>query len=377
MRTGLTPQQEADRLVFKDFVEREIIPYADDFDRTENVPSTLMQKLATQGYLGANLPAVNGGRGMDAIVLGLLNEEIGRGCSSVRSLLTVHHMVALAILRWGNGEQKQQWLPRLASGQAIAAFGLSEPNVGSDAGNIETSAARAGDDYVLNGTKKWISFGQVADLYLIFAQCEEKPTAFLVTRTTPGLSVKAIGGLLGVRASMLAELQLEDCRIPQENLIGKVGVGFSHVATTALDYGRYSVAWGCVGIARACLEACIRHTSERRQFGSLLKDHQLIKRLMSNMTTNLRAARLLCLSAGQLREAGDPDALVETLIAKYFASRTAMEAAGNAVQIHGAQGCTDQSPVSRYFRDAKIMEIIEGSNEIQQLSIAAYAHLGL
>jgi alkylation response protein AidB-like acyl-CoA dehydrogenase len=186
-----------------------------------------------------------------------------------------------------------------------------------------------------------------------------------------------MAGLLGVRASMLAELRLGDCRIPQENLVGKVGVGFSHVAAAALDYGRYSVAWGCVGIARACLEACLQHTSKRRQFGSLLKDHQLIRRMLSNMMTNLRAARLLCLRAGQLREDGDPDALVETLVAKYFASRAAMEAAHDAVQIHGALGCSDESPVSRYFRDAKIMEIIEGSNEIQQLTIAEYEHLGL
>lgn len=377
MRTALTPQQEAARLTFSEFVEREIIPYADEFDRAERIPSTLIQKLAKQGYLGANLPKESGGGGMDAIVLGLLNEEIGRGCSSVRSLLTVHHMVAQAILRWGTGEQKQRWLAQLASGQIIAAFGLSEPNVGSDAGKVETSATLDSDGYVLNGVKKWISFGQVADLYLIFAQCDEKLCAFLVPRTAPGLSIRAIGGLLGVRASMLAELRLGDCRIPKENLIGKVGVGFSHVATAALDYGRYSVAWGCVGIARACLEACIQHTSERRQFGSLLKDHQLIRRMVSDMMTNLRAARLLCLNAGQLREAGDPEALVETLIAKYFASRTAMCAARDAVQIHGALGCSDESPVSRYFRDAKIMEIIEGSNEIQQLTIANYAHLGL
>jgi alkylation response protein AidB-like acyl-CoA dehydrogenase len=165
--------------------------------------------------------------------------------------------------------------------------------------------------------------------------------------------------------------------VPAENLVGRAGFGLSHVAASALDYGRYSVAWGCVGLLRACLEASVRHAHERRQFGSLLKDHQLIRRMLTDMMTDARAARLLCLRAGNLKDAGDPSASVETLVAKYFAARAAMRAAGDAVQIHGAVGCSAESPVSRYFRDAKVMEIIEGSNEIQQLTIADYAHLGL
>jgi glutaryl-CoA dehydrogenase (non-decarboxylating) len=372
MRTELTPEEEASRLGFREFVESEIKPHAGEFDRAEKVPPQLIQKLARQGYLGAGLPPESGGRHMAAVTIGLLNEEIGRGCSSVRSMLTVHHMVSQATLKWGTAEQRQLWLPRFADGQVIAAFALSEPNVGSDAGHIETSATLEGDSYVLNGEKKWITSGQVADLFLIFAQCEGKPCSFLVPRSSAGLSVKAISGMLGVRASMLAELRLESCRVPVENLLGKVGFGFSHVAASGLDYGRYSVAWGCVGIAQACLEECLQYAGERRQFGKPLKDHQLIRRMITNMMTSLRASRLLCLHAGHLRESGAPDAIVETLIAKYFASRAAMKAATDAVQIHGALGCSEQSPVSRYFRDAKIMEIIEGSTEIQQLTIAEY-----
>ena len=372
MRTALTSEEETSRLVFRAFVESEIRPHAGDFDRSEKIPPALIQKLAQQGYLGAGVPPELGGQGMDPVTLGLLHEEIGRGCSSVRSLLTVHHMVAQGILRWGTAGQKQFWIPRLASGQMIAAFALSEPNAGSDAGHVETSATLDSDSYILNGEKKWITFGQVADLFLIFAQCEGEPSSFLLPRTSPGLSVEAIHGMLGVRASMLAKLRLEDCRVAKENLVGRVGFGFSHVAASALDYGRYSVAWGCVGIAQACLEECLEHTGERKQFGKLLKDHQLIRRMISNIVTNLRAARLLCLHAGHLRESGSPDAIVETLIAKYFASGAAMKAAKDAVQIHGALGCSEESPVARYFRDAKIMEIIEGSNEIQQLTIAEY-----
>jgi hypothetical protein len=377
MSTGLTPQQEADRLAFREFVEGEVAPRADEFDRAEGIPPELIQKLAARGYLGAAVPEGYGGRGMDAVTLGLLNEEVGRGCSSVRSLLTVHHMVSLAVLRWGTDAQRRGRLPRLAGGESVAAFALTEPNAGSDARQIETAATRDGDAYVLEGEKKWISFGQVADLFLVFARCEGGPAAFLVPRDAEGLTVKATGGLLGTRASMLAELRLGNCRVPAENLVGREGFALSHVAASALDYGRYSVAWGCAGLLRACLEASVRHANERNQFGSLLKDHQLIRRMITDMMTDVRAARLLCLRAGQLKDAGDPSAPVETLVAKYFAARAAMRAASDAVQIHGAVGCSAESSVSRYFRDAKVMEIIEGSNEIQQLAIADYGHLGL
>lgn len=334
----------------------------------------MIEGLAQRGYLGALLPEGVGGAGMDMVTFGLLNEEVGRACSSVRSLLTVHSMVSRALLKWGSREQKERWLPRLASGRTIAAFALTEPEVGSDAQSIQTTAAAAGEAYVLDGRKKWVSFGQVAGLFLVFARSEGGPAAFLVERESPGLAARPLSGALGVRASMLAELHLSECRVPRQNLLGGVGAGISHVASAALDYGRYSVAWGCVGITQACLEACLRYTGERKQFGVYLKEHQLVQRMIARMATGVKAARLLCWRAGSLKEAGDPQSIIETSVAKYFASTTAGRAAGDAVQIHGANGCGGEYPVQRYLRDAKVMEIIEGSTQIQELTIARHSY---
>lgn len=376
MDLGLTPEHEQRRQAFREFAEQEIKHHANEYDRREQLPADLIQKLSNQKFFGASLPTDRGGSGLDAISYGLLHEEIGKACSSVRSLLTVHQMVAHAILRWGSHQERSHWLPQLAEGQTIAAFALSESNVGSDAEHIETTATLAGDHYVINGLKKWITGGQLAGLFLVFANCEGKPTAFLVEKDSPGLLIEPVSGVLGMRASMLATLVLNDCHIPQENVLGKPGFGFSHVATAALQEGRYSVAWGCVGIAQACLEASLQYTSERKQFGSLLKDHQLIRRMISDMITNVKAARLLCLQAGFSKDQGAQSAFVDTMTAKYFAARVAARSATDAVQIHGANGCSEDYPVARYFRDAKIMEIIEGSNEIQQLKIAEYAYNG-
>jgi glutaryl-CoA dehydrogenase (non-decarboxylating) len=333
--------------------------------------------MAQQGYLGAVLPKEVGGAGMDMITFGLLNEEIARGCSSLRSLLTVHSMVARTLLKWGSKEQKR-WLAPLASGAAFAAFALTEPEVGSDAQNIATRATPLADSFVLDGQKKWITGGQIADVFLIFAQCEAKPAAFLVERGHPGLHIEPIQGMLGTRASMLAELHLNECRIPKENLVGRIGFGISPLAASALDYGRYSVAWGCVGIAQACQEACLKYTSERKQFGVYLKEHQLIQRLITGMIVNVKAARLLCYQAGFLKDKGDPQSVMETFIAKYFSARMVTRVAADAVQIHGANGCSGDYAVQRFLRDATIMEIIEGATQVQEIAIArnAYQELG-
>jgi glutaryl-CoA dehydrogenase (non-decarboxylating) len=374
MQIDLTLQQKSDQAEFREFIESNVIPHADQFDQQERMPLELIQKTAALGYLGATLPKEVGGRGMDSITFGLLNEEMGRGCSSLRSLLTVHCMSSQAVLRWGNKPLKEKFLPRMAAGEIITAFALTEPDVGSDARNVKTQAFDSGDHYILSGTKKWITFGQIADLFLVFAQLSDKPAAFLVERNTPGLSIKPITGMLGVRASMLAELNFEQCRVPKENLVGRAGFGFSHVASTALDQGRFSVACGCVGIGQACLEASIRYSRARVQFGAHIKDFQLIQAMITEMIANVKAARLLCYQAGSMRDAGDPRAIMETSIAKYFASRMATRAAGDAVQIHGANGCSNNYPVERYLRDAKIMEIIEGSTQMQQITIAQYGY---
>lgn len=374
MKTHFTEEQKNAQTNFRDFTRAEIIPYADQFDREEQTPRSVIEKMAHQGFLGAILSPEWGGLGLDMVTLGILHEEIGYGCSSLRSLLTVHSMVSFAIQKWGSKQLRARWLPLLASGQRIAAFALSEPGVGSDAKSIETTAVPRGDQYLLNGRKKWITYGQIADVFLLFAQVEGKVSAFLIERDTQGFSTIPISGMLGTRASMLAELHLQDCLVPKENLVGGLGFGLASIATSALDIGRYSVACGSVGIAQAALNASLAFTSTRKQSGVLLKEHQLIRQMITDMITNVKAARLLCNHAGYLKDIGDPGTLMETFIAKYFASTAAAKAANDAVQIHGALGCSSEYAVQRYLRDTKVMEIIEGSTQIQQITIASYGY---
>jgi alkylation response protein AidB-like acyl-CoA dehydrogenase len=369
-----TPQQQERQQAFKSFVSKTVLPHADTYDREEYTPPTLIREIAQEGYLGALIPKQWHGLEMDMITFGLLNEELGRGCSSLRSLLTVHSMVAHAILRWGSKQQKEHWLPKLATGEVVGAFGLSEPNVGSDARSIETKAELRGDTYILNGVKKWTTYGQIADLFLIFARCDDQISAFLVARDTPGLVVQPLHGMLGTRASMLAELHLSDCHIAKEMLVGGRGFGLASVAQSSLDIGRYSVAWGCVGLAQRCLELSLEYASTRKQFGVYLREHQLVQQMLADMITQIKAARLLCLQAGHSKTIGTPETIMETWIAKYFASTTATKVANNAVQIHGANGCSADYSVQRYLRDARIMEIIEGSTQIQQITIAQYGY---
>ncbi len=372
MRLELSEPQKEARRRFRDFVRERIAPEADRWDREERVPRAVIDDLRRRGYLGAPLPEAAGGGAMDAITYGLLSEEIARGCSSVRSLLTVHDMVSLAVWRWGSRSLKAELLPRMARAELLCALALSEPGVGSDAASVETEARRDQEHYLLTGRKKWITFGQIADLFLVFARCDGQVAAFLVDADSPGLARRPIRGVMGTRASLLAELELAGCRVPAGRLVGRVGFGFSHVAATALDHGRYSVAWGSVGIAQACLDACLGYTAERRQGGAYLNQHQLVQRKLTEMIANTRAARLLCYRAGYLRQIGDPGAATETMIAKYFASRTATRAANDAVQLHGARGLSEETSVARYLRDAKVMEIIEGSTQIQQIAIARF-----
>lgn len=370
MKIELTPEQLELQGQFRKFVDKEIAPIAEQNDREERLPEDLLKKIADQGYLGSMLPVEYGGKGWDMITIGLLNEEFGRGCSASRSLLTVHGMAALGIERWGTPEQRNYWLPKMAAGEIIGAFALTEPNVGSDAKNIEATAAIDGDYFVLNGQKKWITMGQIADIFLLFAKCEGKPTAFIVEKNSPGFSFKPIKGLTGVRASMLAELKLENCRIPKENLVGSIETGFSHVALSCLNYGRYTIAFGCVGLGQACLEKSVQYTRNRKQFGTLLKDNQLIQKMITEMVVNIKAARQLCYQAGYLKDTGDPDYIMETWVAKYFASKMINQVAGDAVQIHGANGFSREYDVERYFRDSKVNEVIEGTSQMHETLIA-------
>jgi alkylation response protein AidB-like acyl-CoA dehydrogenase len=370
MRIELSSAQREARLRFRQFVREHIAPHAGTWDREERVPPELIERLRENGYLGAPLPVDAGGGGLDAITYGLLTEELARGCSSVRSLLTVHDMVALAVWRWGSRELKAKVGTAAAQGELLCALALTEPDVGSDAAGVQTEARAEGDGYVLNGRKKWITYGQIADLFLTLVRCDGKLTAFLVPASAKGFTRRPLRGIVGTRASLLAELEFADCFVPASQLVGRIGFGLSHVVGAALDHGRYSVAWGAVGIAQACLDACLEYTSSRRQFGVELSQHQLVQRKLTNMITDTRAARLLCYRAGYLRQVGDPGAASETLVAKYFASKAAVRAANDAVQLHGANGLTEDYPVARYLRDARVTEIIEGSTQIQQINIA-------
>lgn len=373
MKIELTEKQLSYQEEFKKFVNEEIVPYAAENDIEERVHPIIIKKVSAQGYLGSMIPKDYGGMGLDMITLGLLNEETGRGCSSVRSLLTVHGMVALGINRWGTLQQKKEWLPKLAKGEVIAAFGLTEPNVGSDAKSIESTAIQDGDFYILNGYKKWTTMGQIADIFLIFAKYKGEATAFLMDRNTPGLSINPIKGLLGARASMIAELHMDNCKIPKENIIGRRGMGLTHVALPCLDYGRYTIAWGCVGLAQACLNDSIAYARKRKQFKKTLRNNQLIQKMITEMVVNIKASRLLCLNAGYLKEVGDPSSIMEIWNAKYFASIMVNEVSSKAVQIFGANGCYQKYPIERYYRDSRINEIIEGTTQMHEQLIAVNA----
>jgi alkylation response protein AidB-like acyl-CoA dehydrogenase len=371
----LTEQQKKYQNAFREFVNDEIIPNAYQYDNDERLPDELIVKLARQGYLGAILPEKYGGRAMDYITYGLLNEELGRGCASVRSFVMMQNMVSQTLHKWGNDEQKERWLAKIASGETIAAFALTEPETGSDAEHIVTSLTDADNStFIVSGHKKWITLGQIADLFLVFGKKQGMLCAFLMEKDIPGLTHTPTVGMLGMRASMLAELHFDNCVIPQVNLVSKAGFGFVTVGITALNIGRYSIAWGCTGIGQACLEACINHTRTRKQFGDYLKNHQLIQKMIAEMTVNLKAARMLCFQAGQMQESGEQNAIMEIMIAKYFTSKMAFNIANDAVQIHGAIGCSSDSAVQRHLRDAKIMEIIEGTSQIHQIKIAEYAY---
>lgn len=372
-----TARQEEPRAAFRSFAQAEILPRAAEIDRDQRFPEDLLRRIAKQGYLAPWLPRESGGQGMDFVTYGVLTEEVGRACSSARSLLTCHGMVTQAIARWGSEAQKRSLLPLLAAGQRIAAFALTEPTVGSDAASPQSTAVTAGDRLLLNGEKSWVTFGQRADLFLVLARYEGETSAFLVDRDSPGLTVSPVDGLLGTRGAMLANLRFEDCLVPKKNIVGKPGFGFSMVASEALNHGRYSVACGCVGLLRACLEASVAYTATRRQFETEIREHQLVRQKITDMMVNLRCAELLCRHAGELKDQRDSRAIAETMMAKYYASTSAVRAAGDAVQLHGANGVSDRYPVARYYRDAKIMEIIEGSTQILQTIIAEFAYTDL
>lgn len=355
---------------FSEFSKNKISPFAKNNDIDEALDESIVKSMREEGYLGSMIPTEYGGKGFDSVTIGILNEEIGRVCSSTRSLLTVHGMVAIAINKWGTAAQREYWLPKLAQGELVGAFALTEPEAGSDANSIKSIAIEDGNNYIVSGEKKWITMGQIADVFLVFAKLKDKTTAFLIPKNTNGVTVKAMTNLLGVRGSMLAELKFDNCIIPKENIVGREGFGLSHVGLFSLDYGRYTIACGCVGLGQACLDESLDYAKERIQFKAPLGNHQLVQKMIAEMTVSIRAARLLCYNAGKLRDDGEPDSIMETWCAKYFASKMVNDVSSKAVQIFGAKGLSKEYPVERYFRDARVNEIIEGSSQIHESLIA-------
>ncbi|MCK5059291.1 MAG: acyl-CoA dehydrogenase family protein [Candidatus Aminicenantes bacterium] len=357
----------------KEFAANEIRPFAAEFEEKEAIPRELIDRMAKKGYLAACFPEEWGGLGLDPLYYGLFTEEIGKACSSTRGLLTVHtSLVGETLVRWGNREQKERWLPQMASGEKIACFALTEPLVGTDAGSVQTSYREEGNQYIITGSKKWITCGNIADLFLVIANGEKGITAFIVERELAGITTTPIKGLLAGRAAHIAEIEFKDVAVPRENVITKEGSGFSYVVNSALDNGRYSIAWGGIGIALEALEAMVTYSRKRSQFGKKIYSYQLIQGIIGDSVTKVHAGRALCLKAGRMRRDGDADAVMETTIAKYFTSKIAMEISIDAVQVHGGNGCYNRYPVERLFREAKILEIIEGTSQVQQEIISSF-----
>jgi alkylation response protein AidB-like acyl-CoA dehydrogenase len=369
----LTDEQRLVRETARDFTDNEIVERARENDRNEHFDLDLVQKIAQQGYLGAIVPRDYGGAGLDYLTYGLVVEEVGRGCSAMRTVISVQtSLVCSAILRWGSEEQKRSYLPKLCSGEWLGCFALTEPDTGSDAANQRTRARRTDSGWVLNGAKMFISLGNNAKVALVFAQTDPEKAhrglaCFLVDCDQPGFQPQPIHHKLGLRGSDTAAISLDDVEAPAEAVLGEVGDGFK-VAMTALDSGRYSVAAGCVGICQGCLDASVRYSKERQQFGRPIAGFQLVQEMLSDIAVETDAARMLVWRAGFLKDSGKPNT-TETSIAKLYATEAAIRCANTAIQVHGGSGYVDDYPVERYLRDVRVTTLYEGTSQIQKLII--------
>jgi alkylation response protein AidB-like acyl-CoA dehydrogenase len=369
----LSDEQRLIQETAREFVDREIAPRARENDRAARFDRELARRLGGMGYLGAPVPEEHGGRGLDYVSYGLIVEEVGRGDSSARTVVSVQtSLVCGSIERWGSEEQKRRWLPRLCSGEALGCFALTEPDAGSDPAAMRTRARQIDGGWRIGGQKMWISLGNVAEVALVFAQTDPEKrhggiACFLVPTSTPGFSTQEIHGKLGLRASDTASIGLDEVEVPDEALLGEVGDGFK-IAMTALDSGRYSVAAGCVGICEGCVQASVDYARERRQFGVPIASFQLVQEMIAEMVVRRDAARLLVRRAGILKDEGRPNT-AETSVAKLYATESAVECANLAIQVHGGSGFVDDYPVERYLRDARVTTLYEGTSQIQKLII--------
>jgi alkylation response protein AidB-like acyl-CoA dehydrogenase len=376
MDLSLTQEQEAFQALARDFLEKEAVPHRQQWDRDESVDLAIIPRMAEIGFFGLTIPEEYGGLGGDYVTYVLGMEELGRADSALRGIVSVSNgLVGKSILGFGTEEQKQEWLPGIATAEKLGCFGLTEPGTGSDAGNLTTRATRDADGYVLNGQKLFITNGTWADVALVFARTSDDGprgiTAFLVPTDTDGFEAREIKGKLGLRGQATAELFLSDVRLPESARLGEEGQGFK-IAMSSLDKGRVSVAAGCVGLVQACLESSVEYATSRTQFGREIAGFQLVQDMIADISLDADAARLLVWRAADLIDRGHADTSdfrVAASKAKLFASEAAVRAANHCIQVYGGAGYVDEYPAAKYLRDARVMTLYEGTSQIQKLLI--------
>ena len=377
MNFELTEEQQSVQKMVRKFVDKEIIPYIQEWDRNGEFQPSIMKRLADLQLMGVCIPEEYGGAGMDYNTLAIVCAELERGDTAYRTAVSVHTgLNSMTLLQWGNEEQKQKYLVPQAKGEKIGAFGLTEPDAGSDVAAMKSTARREGDYYILNGSKTWISLCDYADHFILFAKTDHDAahrgiTAFIVERTYPGISTNGFKGKLGIRAGNTGEVFFSDVKVPVENRLGEEGEGFK-IAMAALDNGRFTVAAGAVGLIEASLEASVKYCHERKTFGKEIGKHQLVQQMIAQMSSDLEISQLLVYKAGWLKNQGKRNTR-ETSLAKWIACNAAFEAANNAVQVHGAYGYSDEYPVERFLRNSKAPVIYEGTREVHTVMQAEYA----
>lgn len=358
----------------RNFAETELAPIAAEIDRTATFPRPVIEKMGQLSYFGLQVPKEFGGAALDSVSMAIVVEEISRVCAAIGLCVTVHNGVAVyPILQFANPEQKKKYLPKLASGEYIGAFSLTEANAGSDSASVETTAVKKNSEYILNGTKIFVTNGGVCDVALIFALTGFDPgkpqsSVFIVESNYAGFLRGELEDLCGMRANPVSSLFLEDCPIPERNLLGKIGDGMK-IGLATLDNGRIGIAAQALGIAQGAFEAAVKYAKERQQFKKPIASLQTIQNYIADMATEIAAARLLLYNACSLKDAGVPFGC-EASMAKLYCSTVASKVTSLAVQIHGGYGYSKEYDVERYFRDAKVTEIYEGTSEIQRLVIA-------
>jgi alkylation response protein AidB-like acyl-CoA dehydrogenase len=372
MDLTLSEEQQSFRELAREFLDKEAVPHRVQWDRDEAVDTSILPKMAEIGFFGLTIPEEYGGLGGDYLTYVLGMEELGRADSALRGIVSVSNgLVGKSILAAGTEEQKQQYLPGIADASILGCFGLTEPDTGSDAGNLTSRARRDGSDYVLNGQKLFITNGTWAQVALVFARTGgDGPrgiSAFLVPTGSPGFEAREIKGKLGLRGQATAELFLSDVRVPESARLGEEGEGFK-IAMSTLDKGRVSVAAGCVGIVQGCLETSVEYATSRTQFGRPLAGFQLVQDMIADISLDADAARLLVWRCADLLDRGEKVGLAASK-AKLFASEAAVRAANNAIQIYGGAGYVDEYPAQKYLRDARVMTLYEGTSQIQKLLI--------